>query len=59
MANAVTGLIGVILFVLFLGYYAYDLRSLPLGIIIAVVLIMVIVDYLQSLRADEQETNKH
>ncbi len=58
MANAITGFIGVTLVVVFLGYYAYDLASPPLVIIIALVLIMVIVDYVQSLTGKGQDSNK-
>jgi hypothetical protein len=51
MSNAVTGLIGVVLIVTFLGYYAIDLGSIPLAIIIVAVLAMVIVDFVQSFGA--------
>ena len=49
-ANMITGLVGVALSVVFLGNYALQINSLPLWLIICAVLLMVIVDYLQSLR---------
>ena len=55
MANIITGLIAVSLIVVFLGYYAIDLASIALGIITAAVLVMVIVDLIQSFRESNNQ----
>ncbi len=50
MVNLITGSVAVAMIIIFLGYYAITLQSIPLWIIIAGVLIMVVVDFYQSLR---------
>ncbi|MFQ5760089.1 MAG: hypothetical protein ACE5HM_03850 [Acidiferrobacterales bacterium] len=53
MVRLITGLIGVVMVVVFLGYYAYMIGSIPLWLIIVAILAMAIADYVQSLRTDE------
>jgi hypothetical protein len=50
MVKALTGLIGTVLVVAFLGYYAISLNSIPLWIIVISVLTMVVAEYVESLR---------
>ncbi len=50
MINAITGIFGLIMIVVFLGYYAISIKSLPLWIIIIAILVMVSVDVFQSMR---------
>ena len=50
MANLVTGLLAVVLIVVFLGNYAIKIAEVPLWVIILAVLAMVIADYVLSLR---------
>lgn len=51
MTNLITGLVAVILIAMFLGHYAITLNSWPLWIIIIFVVLLIGVDYLQSLRS--------
>lgn len=53
MVRAITGLIGVVLLVVFLGYYAYRIGSIPLWMIIVGILAMAIADYVQSVITGE------
>lgn len=53
MVRAITGLIGVTLLVVFLGYYAYRIGSIPLWMIIVGILAMAIADYVQSVITGE------
>lgn len=54
MVNLITGLIGVLLFLVFLGNYVVTLNAMPLWIIIGAVLLMVLYDYALSLRSGNQ-----
>ena len=51
ITNFVSGLIGVGLFMAFLGFYAARLGSVALWAIVIGVVLMVIVDFIQSLPA--------
>lgn len=53
MVRVITGLIGVVLVVVFLGYYAYMIGSIPLWMIVVAILVLVIADYVQSTRNRE------
>ena len=55
MANLITGLVGIVLAVVFLGTYAITLNELPLWLIIVGVLLLAVADFVLSLRADKQE----
>ena len=50
MANKIAGLLSVILIVLFLGFYIYKVPSIPLGIIIFGVILMILMDFYDSLK---------
>lgn len=50
MANRIAALIAALLIVVFLGYYAIRIASVPLAIIIVSVLAMIFVDFVQSIR---------
>ena len=50
MIKFITGLIGTVLMIVFLGYYAISLNAIPLWIIIGGVLAMVCWQFVESLR---------
>ena len=56
MANRITGFVAVALIVIFLGYYAIMLESIPLWIIIVSILAMVAFDFYQSVHQDNNQT---
>ena len=58
MANLIAGLIAVLLIIVFLGNYAVTLNSVPLWVIIVAVLMMILIDYVGSLRKGEQESRE-
>lgn len=53
MTNLVTGLIGVVLVSVFLGFYAVGMRSLPFTIIVVAVSGMVVADFVQSVKNEK------
>ena len=55
MDNIITGLIAVVLLVVFLGFYAYKIISVPLWIIIAGILALAIYDFYDSVQKGEGE----
>jgi hypothetical protein len=57
MDNFITGLISVVVFVLFVGGLAESIGAIPFGIIVAAVSLMIIVDFVQSLKQGAQEKN--
>ena len=57
MTNIITGLVAMVLLVLFLGNYALTLNALPLWIIIVLILGLAIADYVKSL-ANNQENGE-
>ncbi len=58
MANIIAGLVGAALILVFLGFYAVKIASIPLIVIIVAILIMVITDFAQSLRSEGNDSNK-
>ena len=50
MINAVTGALGLLLLVVFLGYYMLMVSAPPLWIIIVLILVLMGYDYVRSLR---------
>jgi small-conductance mechanosensitive channel len=58
MVNAITGLFSLIMVTVFLGYYVIRLNEIPLWIIIGAILIMIFIEYVQSLRGGNQDTNQ-
>ncbi len=57
MINLVTGVLAMVMIVVFLGYYAISIKSVPLGIIIVAILVMVAVDFIKSLRGKDEQGN--
>jgi peptidoglycan biosynthesis protein MviN/MurJ (putative lipid II flippase) len=54
MSNIITGTIGVIMGLVFFLYYAIRIKSIPLGIIIVAAVVMLVYDFVESIR----ENNK-
>lgn len=50
MMTFVTGLIGIALLVAFLGFLVWWIEALPLTIIVAVVVLLLIYDFVRTLR---------
>ena len=50
MTNFITGLIGVVGVCTFLGILLWWIKALPLIIIVAVTLLLLIIDFVQTLR---------
>ena len=50
MDNLIAGVIGVGMVIVFLGFYAIKLNSVPLWIILGGILIMVVVEFVETLR---------
>lgn len=59
MINLITGVLGLVLICVFLGYYAISINSTPLWVIIGAVLVMVAVDVIQSIRETEDGQKKN
>ncbi len=57
MEEAIPGVIGVLIFAVFLGFLAVDIGAIPLLIITAVVLTMVIVDLVQTIRGGQSRND--
>ncbi len=58
MFTLITGVTAAVMVVVFLGYYALRIESIPLWIIIIGVLGMVIADFVQTWRKDQHDTSK-
>ena len=54
MTNLITGIIGLAMMMAFLGFMVVWVKAPPLIIIVAVVVILAIIDFLQSLRTKEK-----
>lgn len=50
MTNFVTGIIGIVGLCLFLGIMLWWIKALPLIIIVGLVVVLLLVDFVQSLR---------
>lgn len=55
MNNLIAGSIAVVMAVVFLGNYLVMIASIPLSIIIIAVLAMLVVDYVKTVRGDENQ----
>ncbi len=53
MTNLVTGIIGILLVLIFLGIMLLWVPALPLIIIVVVVMLLLITDFVQTLRAND------
>ena len=58
MTNLVTGIIGIAAVSVFLGILLWWIKALPLIIIVAVVLALLIVDFVQTLRTGNNDGAK-
>ncbi len=56
MGNLIAGLIPAAMVIVFLGSYAVRLDAIPLWIIIIAILAMVLIDLVQSVRKDGNQT---
>ena len=54
MDNKITGVIGMVMLVVFLGNYMIKIGSLPLAVVIVAVLALAICDYVLSIREDRE-----
>ncbi len=52
MDNIIAGVISVGLIVIFLGFYAIKLNSIPLWIILGGILVMAIIEFIETIRED-------
>ncbi len=50
MDNIIAGIIGVGMVFVFLGYYAIRLNSIPLWIIMGGILVMVVVEFIETIK---------
>jgi len=53
MIKFVTGLIGTLMMIVFLGYYAISLNAIPLWVIIVSVLAMVAWQFIETLKSGD------
>ena len=57
-SNVITGGLGILMALIFLGYYATDIAAVPLIVIIVAVLGMAVFDYWQSVRQRDDKARK-
>ena len=57
MTNIVTGIIGITAVCVFLGILLWWIKALPLIIIAALVVLLLVVDFVQSIRAGNGNSN--
>ena len=53
MTNFVTGMIGIFLVLAFVGFMVWWVPAWPLIIIVGVVMLLLVIDFVQSLRTDD------
>ena len=53
MTNLITGIIGLAMVMTFLGFMVFWVKAVPLIIIVVGVMILAMIDFVQSLRATE------
>lgn len=56
MSNVIAGLVALILFLVFLGFYVYRVPTLPLWIIIGVTVVLFVSDLILTWRSGEHNT---
>ena len=56
MGNIVNGLIGIVLVLLFLGWYAIGVRSVVFALVVAGVLVLVGFDFYQTVKKENGQT---
>jgi len=55
LEEAIPGIIGTVMATLFLGFMAVDIGSIPLFLILLVVLVMMVVDFVQTVRGGDNK----
>jgi uncharacterized membrane protein YuzA (DUF378 family) len=58
MMNLITGIIGLAMVMTFLGFMAIWVKAIPLIIIIVGVMILAVIDFVQSVRAKENSVSR-
>ena len=58
MTNLITGIIGLAMVMTFLGFMAIWVKAIPLIIIIVGVMILAVIDFVQSVRAKENSVSR-
>jgi hypothetical protein len=58
MTNFITGIIGIVMVVSFAGFMLIWVQALPLIIIFTVVMLLLLVDFVQSLRGDNNSNSR-
>lgn len=58
MDDLITGLIGVLLIGLFLGFYAFGIGAIPFGIIVVAVLAMIVAEFIEGIKKRKNERKK-
>ncbi len=52
MDNIIAGIIGVGMVVVFLGFYAIKLNSIPLWIILGGIIVMAVIEFFETIKED-------
>jgi len=58
MTNLITGIVGIAMVVTFLGFLAWWLKELPFTIIVIAVVIMLLYDFVRSLRGGNDRAGR-
>ena len=58
MMTLVTGIVGIAMLLVFLGTLVWWIKALPLTIIVAVVVLMLLYDFVQTLRQGDSGTGR-
>ena len=58
MTNLITGVIGLAMVMTFLGFMVIWVKAIPLIIIVVGVMILAVVDFVQSVRAGENSVSR-
>lgn len=58
MDDLITGLVGVALIGLFLGFYAFGIGAIPFGVIVVAVLLMVVAEFVEGIRKGKNGTKE-
>ncbi len=58
MDDLITGLVGVALIGLFLGFYAFGIGAIPFGVIVVAVLLMLVAEFVEGIRKGKNGTKE-
>ena len=53
--NVITGIVGIVLLVVFLGILVWWIKALPLTVIVVGVLLLMVYDFVQTVRHGEND----